>query len=215
MKHSHIATVISLLLLGSMSANANQSSTELKVGGELTSKSVCNINIGNGGVFNIKKITASTIKDKDIDLETSVMSLNINCDEKIQVSYQIVDNKNGTASTPGDDNFGLGNVNGTGKLGYYKLSAFSGMVDGSQSHIYISDTKLPEGGIPASTAPIRNVVKDSFMGWVNDGRVSSGTNYRLQFMISPVLASIEKMNGNITENTSLDGSATVNLFYGI
>lgn len=70
MKYTYIATAIPLLLLGSMAVNA-ASSTELKVGGELTSKSACNVIAGSGGVFELGKIEASTVQDKDVALASS------------------------------------------------------------------------------------------------------------------------------------------------
>ncbi|MEX2941259.1 DUF1120 domain-containing protein [Serratia fonticola] len=213
MKYKHFATAIPLLMLGTISAKAASLTTELKVGGELTSKSTCDVNVDGGGIFDLGRISASTVKDTDVPLPTSSMNVNITCAEKVQVTYQIIDNKEGTASTEGENNFGFGNINGTGKLGYYTLMAYSGNVDGRDSRFYSSEQIA---GLAPNSLPLITIPKKKFVGWVDQGGYAAkGQVFRLSLMISPVLAPIGKMNGGLNEGTSLDGSATVNLFYGI
>lgn len=212
MKYTYIATAIPLFLLGSMAVNA-ASSTELKVGGELTSKSACNVIAGSGGVFELGKIDASTAQDKDVALSSSEMLFHIKCDEKTQVNFQFIDNKAGTNSTDADAYFGLGTVNGTGKLGYYTLTALNGSVDGHQKNFYI--TQKISGSAPHSI-PILTIHKGMFNGWVDKGiDTASGNDFRFSLKINPWIASKDKMNGPLTEGVRLDGSATINLFYGI
>jgi hypothetical protein len=213
MKYIYVTTVMPLLLLGSMSVNA-ATSANLKVGGELTSKSACNLNVDRGGVFELGKITASTVQDKEVALKSSTMNVNILCDEETQVTYQVIDNKEGTASRAELQYFGFGNINGAGKLGFYTLKAYDGRVDGRNSKFYISDQIT--GGAPNALTLV-TIMKNKFVGWV-DGEINaaaSGRDFKLSLMLEPTIASKEEMNGILTEGVRLDGSATVSLFYGI
>lgn len=214
MKYMYVTTAIPLLLLGGMSVNAASSPTNLKVGGELTSKSACNLNVDRGGVFELGKITASAVKDKSVALKSSTMNVNIKCDEETYVTSQVVDNKEGTASLSGIYYFGFGNVNGTGKLGFYTLKAYEGRVDGRSSKIYTSEVL---NGAAPSAAPLVTIPKNKYVGWVDEGgtAAASGRDFELSLMLEPTIASREEMKGILTEGVSLDGSATVNLFYGI
>lgn len=212
MKHSYIATAIPLLLLGSMAANAASSSMEFKVSGELNSKSLCHVLAGNGGVIELGKIQASNVRDTDTPLSNTHLDFEIKCSEKTQVSFQLIDNKAGSSGREGPSNYGLGYVNGTGKLGYYNMQAYEGSVDGISRNLFSSHTPTSA----TSTSQLVTITQGMYHGWVQDGTaVASGNNFKLKFIISPWLSSLDKMNGPLTEGAQLDGSATINLLYGI
>lgn len=215
MKYMYITTVVPLFLLGSMSANAVSSPANLKVGGELTSKSACNLNVDRGGFFDLGKIEASTVQqDKSVALNSSSLNVNVKCDEETYVTSQLIDNKEGTASRSGPYFFGFGNVNGAGKLGFYTLKVYEGSVDGHSRKFYTNE--VLSGSAP-SAAPMVQIPKNHFVGWVDEGGVSaaSGRDFKLTLLLEPTIASRKEMNGVLTEGIILDGSATVNLFYGI
>lgn len=212
MKYSYITTAIPLLLLGSMAANAASSSTEFKVSGELNSKSLCDVIAGNGGVIELGKIQASAVREIETGLPSTIMDFEIKCSEKTQVSFQLIDNKAGTSGRDGPQNYGLGYINGTGKLGFYTMLAYEGSVDGIQQNLFSSETPTSA----SSSSPSVTITQGMYHGWVHyNTAVASGNNFKLKFMINPSLSSKDKMNGPLTEGAQLDGSATMNLLYGI
>ncbi|WP_179296805.1 DUF1120 domain-containing protein [Burkholderia ubonensis] len=58
---------------------------------------------------------------------------------KTYLSFSMTDNRKDSVSSPGDSNFGLGNVNETGKLGYYQITMENAMVDNVASNVYATN----------------------------------------------------------------------------
>lgn len=55
--------------------------------------------------------------------------MEVKCDAETPMTFNVIDNRLGTASEAGKT-FGLGNVNATGKLGFYAIMVYLPKVDG-------------------------------------------------------------------------------------
>lgn len=211
MKKNVISAGIIAVIMNMGSAMASMS-PELKVQGQMAVPS-CQLSLQNGGVFDFGKISNSLISTNSATaLTTKVSQVMVDCEAETFLSFTVVDNREGTASNSSTTNFGLGAVNGDGKLGYYRLTALAANVDGSSSQLY-SATK---GSTSFPAAQGANVDKNKIIGWaLADNIQRSGKKFSTLLSVEPFLASSKDMGGPITDNVKLDGSATLNFAYGL
>ncbi|CAM3995504.1 hypothetical protein [Serratia silvae] len=204
--------VMSVMMLSMGTAMAGSMSSELSVKGKMAIPS-CKVYLKDDGVFNLGKISHGVIKSSAATPMREIMgSLNVVCDADTYLKFSAVDNREGTASTAGSTHFGLGNVNGKGKLGYYTMKLSTAKVDGAESGLYST-----QKGSTSTTAYLTATIdKGKVTGWADDNNTQvSGKLFQANLAIEPVLASTKDMAGSITENTKLDGSATLNFSYGL
>jgi hypothetical protein len=206
------AGVISVMMMGGSSAMAANMSPELKVQGQMAVPS-CEVSMSGDGVFNLGKISNALINSTaDTPLATSQGMVVVDCEAETFLNFTVVDNREGTASTTATTNFGLGSVNDSGKLGYYRINMLSATVNGVSSQVF-SATK---GSSSFSAAASNYVDKNKVTGWAKSNSVqNSGKTFAAAMNVEPVLASSSKMGGPITDNVKLDGSATLSFAYGI
>lgn len=206
------AGVISVMMMSMGSALAAGMSPELKVTGQMAVPS-CEVSLDNEGVFDLGKIASSMIKPTQTSpLTTKVGIVTVDCGAETYLNFNVVDNREGTASTVNSTYFGLGNVNGTGKLGYYSIMLAGGSVDGIASNVF----SAPKGSTSFTATTSVAVDKNKVSGWATSHSVqNSGKRFTGNLQLTPVLASSASMGGPITEGVTLDGSATLNFVYGI
>lgn len=211
MKKTVISTAVIAVVMSMGSVMASMS-PELKVQGEMAVPS-CQLSLQNGGVYDFGKISNALISStSSTPLASKVSQVLVDCEAETFLSFSVIDNREGTASSSGSTNFGLGTVNGNGKLGYYRLKALAANVDGSSSQLY-STTK---GSTSFSAAQGANVDKNKVIGWaLADNLQRSGKKFSTLLSVEPFLGSSADMGGAITDNVKLDGSATLNFTYGL
>ena len=112
-------SVLSSLVLGMAAAHAAPPTAELKVKGKL-GVPICNITAPDNGVYDLGRISAVQVKPGTTITSLPTMSKTwiVNCDSPTYLSYRAIDNRTATSSTI---NYGLGFINGTGKIGYYTV----------------------------------------------------------------------------------------------
>ncbi|MBU5412415.1 DUF1120 domain-containing protein [Serratia ureilytica] len=206
------ASILSVLALHGAAIAAPMSS-ELKIKGKMAVPS-CQVSVSNGGVFDLGKISNGLIDpNKTTPLTTGALVINAKCDAATYLSFTAEDNREGSSSTSGSTYFGLGSVNGTGKLGYYQMKMYAAVVDhGGASRVY----STPKGSTTFSASQDIMIDKNKVMGWAKGNNVQNGGKEfiaAIDFM--PVLASSREMNGPLTESVKLDGSALLNFAYGL
>lgn len=208
-------SAITILYLSANSAVAAIGGTaELKVKGEITAPS-CVIGLTDNGVIDLGKISIHSIKSNEVTklpVPTSIV-INASCDAETALTFSIVDNRVTTASAPSTKHFGLGSVNGNGKLGYYSIEMKTGYVDSKAVDVF-STSKSSTSFTPAKKV---DVDTDKVMGWSDGGnnKLAIGKNFISALEVTPYLASGNDMGGTIPEDTKLDGSATLNFAFGI
>ncbi|OQV35957.1 DUF1120 domain-containing protein [Serratia marcescens] len=205
------ASILSVLVLHGAAIAAPMSS-ELKVQGKMAAPS-CQVSLDKGGVFDLGKLSNGLIDpNKATPLTGSMITITTDCDAKTYLSFSVEDNREGSSSSSGSTNFGLGNVNGNGKLGYYQLKMRDGMVDGKLSSLYSTS----KGSTSFSAVSSITLDKNKVMGWAESTNAqNSGKRFFAAIELNPVLASSKDMNGPITDSVKLDGSALLNFTYGL
>ena len=194
-------------LLTSSGAATAASSVDLSVKGSIT-PSACTPSLSNGGVYDIGKISA---KDLNSDQETSLAGqspqLSVNCEGPTLIALQAKDYRVGSDYNNPVDQFGLGLINGSEKLGALDLRLLNPVADGIASQMIHSEdggltwsggryfwrTNLLSVSSPTATAPLPVKV---FTATLN---------------IWPRIAPTSGLN--LTNEVPIDGSVTLTVRY--
>ncbi|WP_392431231.1 DUF1120 domain-containing protein [Yersinia sp. HM-2024] len=197
----------------SVAAQAAPPSAELKVKGKLGVPS-CTVIAPDGGIYNVGEISASQVKSGTAvtALPSITKNWTVTCDSLTYLSLTSTDNRKASVSDNSIHNFGLGFVNGTGKLGFYRTTMSNATVDGVSSLLYYIDANnVLQGGHTLET-----LTNNFRFGWSeNATTVKAGKVFSADFTVIPTLAGSTTMGGAITENINIDGSATMNFSFGI
>lgn len=200
-------------LLVANSAMASQGSIELKVKGGFSAPS-CQIGFNSGGgTVDLGRIDVGMIKENNVTKlpEAPPVLISAQCDASTALTFSVIDNRSTTVSSPSPKNFGLGAINGNGKIGYYNIKLSAGHVDGKASKVYSSPNK--DTFTPTSEADVQ---VGHVMGWANSANQQLfGKDFVAALYVTPYLASSKDMGGPAPESTLLDGSATLNFSYSI
>ncbi|MGK4445591.1 DUF1120 domain-containing protein [Yersinia enterocolitica] len=203
-------TIFSSLFL-SLIVQAATPTPELKVKGSI-GVPTCTINVPDGGVYNVGNISAATIQPTtSVILPTITKTWTISCDGSTYLSFTPTDNrKSSVSNTTAIHNFGLGFVNGTGKIGYFRTGLSNAKVDGESSFFYYVENGF-QGGHTTET-----LTNNLPFGWAQNATTAkAGKVFSADLTVTPVLASSATMGGAITENINIDGSVTLSFAYGI
>ncbi|WP_447873184.1 DUF1120 domain-containing protein [Serratia fonticola] len=208
--HMSAATVICISINSAIAAG---SSLNLKVKGEITAPS-CIINLNDNGVVDLGKIATNSIQANTPTKlnDPRPITIQATCDADTALTFSIVDNRVATASTPSTKHFGLGSVNGTGKLGYYGIKMKMGYVDSKEVNLFA----VAKSSASFGTSKEVDVDTSKIMGWSeSDNKLAIGKNFISVLQVMPYLASAKDMGGSVPEDTKLDGSATLSFAFGI
>jgi hypothetical protein len=214
MKYHTIALVtLASVAAGSLSVHAAAPTAELKVKGELDAPT-CTVSIGadKSGVVDLGKISPTLIKPSAVTAITpNDVPLKAVCSAETYLNFTIIDNRESSVSAPGTQRFGLGLVNGNGKLGYYEIAMGSAGVDGKTSSVFSSATGSFS---PVSTVKLTKGMRN---GWSSgtSNQQALGKEFTALLSVQPYLASSADMGGTINDKVTLDGSATLNFAFGI
>ncbi|AOI67590.1 fimbrial assembly protein [Burkholderia territorii] len=196
--------------LGAAAAHAAGPTAELKVQGKL-SVPACTVESPEGGVYDFGKLSSTLIKPGATTTPLSPLSKSwkVNCDASTYLTFSVVDNRAGSTSTPGTSNFGLGNVNGTGKIGYYTVKLTNPTVDGETSSTFTTANTTVNASTTAS------LTAGNTHGWAVSNALKPGKVFGIDLEVAPVLAGTTTMNGAIKDVVDLDGSLTLNYAFGL
>ncbi|MGE4799918.1 DUF1120 domain-containing protein [Yersinia hibernica] len=204
-------TVLSSLVLGITAAQAATPTAELKVIGTLTVPS-CTVASPDEGVYDFGKMSSSLVKSGTATTPLTAMTKTwtVSCDAETYLNFTPIDNRAASVSVAGATNFGMGNVNGTGKIGYYTAQIKNGTVDNKSSSVFTSASST---FTLTSTAALTTGMRT---GWSSAANTqSTGKVFSADITVSPVLAGTTTMGGPITEDAEIDGSMTMNFAFGI
>jgi hypothetical protein len=154
-----------------------------------------------------------TSKPVSLGMGNSGGELTVTCDAATPLTFRVTDNRLGTASASGSKYFGLGNVNGTGKLGYYTIKAAFPRVDGETKNMFVTaDNTIGSG---ATTVDFEHGKR---VGWLSSSASKEqaiGKVFSFMLLTEAFLAKRGDMQGGIGEDTRLDGSATLEFGFGL
>ncbi len=208
------STAFAWFMLAMPGAHAAPPTADLTVKGKLAVP-VCTVTATDNGVYNIGKLSSTMVKSQsDTVLPSISKTWTITCDAETYLNFSHVDNRAESASTVARPNFGLGNVNGTGKLGFYTVEVINPTVDGATTRVFSTMTNTVG---KENIVPYLSVHKENRHGWASarQDTQQSGKVFTADFVVTPTLASSAMMNGPITDDANIDGSMTLSFAYGI
>ncbi len=199
-----------IVLFTSTHAFAAAPTAELKVTGKLEVPG-CTLTVEDKGAYDLGTISPTMVQAgaTHTALTPLAKTWNVACTGKTYLTYQVIDNRAASSSTVNTANFGLGNVNETGKLGYYKVLMSKATVDEKASSVFATNTKTI-----ASVASVY-LGTAAIMGWSSGTTLQAGQNFAALFEVQPQLGGTTTMNGPISDNANLDGSLTMNFAFGL
>jgi type 1 fimbria pilin len=190
----------------------------------------CEVDIAGGeggGTINHGDISPTLIKAGTTfhELEPVTLDWTISCDAQTYLTYQVVDNEVASANKRAwaDFAFGLGAINGDGKLGYYIMHAKSLSVDGNVayhgSQARPGDLKYLSTLSGYSYDYVRNLAGWSF-GWAqlnNTGTspLKPGSEFTMSMEIRTYLSGAADMNGGVTTTVPLQGHTTFSFAFAL
>ncbi|CNI37502.1 beta-fimbriae major subunit [Yersinia massiliensis] len=210
--------VLSSLVLGMTTVHAAPPTAELKVKGKL-GVPTCNIIAPDGGIYDLGKISATKVKSGATVTALTPMTKNwsVSCDSQTYLSLTTFDNRHASASDSSSaNNYGLGLINGSGKIGYYTLVMSNPIVDGVKTTIFSLSSTGTMGSADLTSLTLAAIAGHQ-RSWSVPGTTTqkAGRVFSADLTINPTLAGTTTMNGPITEDTNIDGSTTINFAFSI
>ncbi|PAJ77767.1 DUF1120 domain-containing protein [Burkholderia ubonensis] len=181
---------------------------ELKVAGKIDLPN-CVVSVGNDGYYDYGRLASTMIRSGSVHtpLEPKTETMTVTCDSKTPIMFRIVDNRESSSSDTDETSFGLGYVNGTGKLGYYEIRVSDLSVDGKGTNVWRKNGNVANGNVWSSANLERG---GASFGWGDfHGSRESGRIFQADLTVKPHLGGTTTMNGPLTDSVDLDGSATL------
>lgn len=191
-------------------AQAAPPTAELTVHGEMVVPS-CTVAAADDGVYDLGKISATLIKpNADTQLTPMSKHWTISCDADTYLTLTPTDHRADSSTNSASGYYGLGNINGSGKIGTYYVEMANGTVDGTPTSLFTTSSSAIA---PKATTYIH---KGYVSGWAaGTNRLQNGRVFGANLIIYPTLASSSMMQGSITEDSNIDGAMTLNFAFGI
>lgn len=214
MKFTLVPVAASLaLFMGSASADPI-APVDLRVVGTLDVPA-CTVTAADNGIYDFGDLSPTDIKPGTgtTTLPEITKNWTIDCDGDTYLTFKVNDNAEGTANGTLDTQFGLGNVNGAGKVGFYTVQLLNAKVDQVTSHVFATNTTTLSN--KALTTTVR---KNNYsMGWASSTASVQqiGSLFEADMKVIATLAGTQIMNGPITDDVPLDGSLTLDFAYGL
>lgn len=208
MKKQLIAlTALSYLIFGFNAANAKAPTAELTVKGQVSPPG-CIVMAPDGGVYNVGEIAGHTVKPSALTVLPSITkNWSVICDAETYVSVTGSDNRAGSSTSGG--RYGLGFVNGAGKIGDYGVYFSNAKVDGTAKY-FRKQEEAAAAILSLSIGPLNG------LSWVHaSAKKAPGKVFSADIEVMPRLGSVADMKGPITENVKIDGSMTLSIIIGI
>ncbi|EKN4034356.1 DUF1120 domain-containing protein [Yersinia enterocolitica] len=208
MKKQLIAlTALSYLIFGFNAANAKAPTAELTVKAQVSPPG-CIIMAPDGGVYNVGEIAGHTVKPSALTVLPSITkNWSVICDAETYVSVTGSDNRAGSSTSGG--RYGLGFVNGAGKIGDYGVYFSNAKVDGTAKY-FRKQEEAAAAILSLSIGPLNG------LSWVHANATKApGKVFSADIEVMPRLGSVADMKGPITENVKIDGSMTLSIIIGI
>ncbi|HEB5883263.1 TPA: DUF1120 domain-containing protein, partial [Yersinia enterocolitica] len=202
MKKQLIAlTALSYLIFGFNAANAKAPTAELTVKGQVSPPG-CIVMAPDGGVYNVGEIAGHTVKPSALTVLPSITkNWSVICDAETYVSVTGSDNRAGSSTSGG--RYGLGFVNGAGKIGDYGVYFSNAKVDGTAKY-FRKQEEAAAAILSLSIGPLNG------LSWVHANATKAlGKVFSADIEVMPRLGSVADMKGPITENVKIDGSMTL------
>lgn len=207
-----LAVLSGALLLAMTSSVFAASSVDLTVKGLIT-PSACTPILAQGGVADYGKIAARDLQENQATpLPATTLPFNLNCEAATLFALNGVDNRAGSASSPGDYSYGLGLINETERVGDFVMIITSYLAD----NLPVSKLASRDNGATWSENS-----EDAI--WMRGrlaafGNNASGTwapiairTLTSNLVVHPTIAASSSLT--LTQEQPIDGSATLEVLY--
>lgn len=141
-------------------------------------------------------------------------TINIICSAPMTSLSMYVDTDTQSSSVQGNDptHFGLGFVNGKGRLGYYRVKLTDARVNGKQTQLY-QTTDLTQTSRTLTEAWLQSSI---YQGWVREQSLPNGPEqYSMMMTIYPYLNSLKDTNGPLVSGAELNGELVLSFPFSI
>lgn len=166
-------------------------------------------------LFPYTQIKASQFHRTDITaLPSMSQSISIACSAPVTSLLMNVESDTQAASVIGSDptHFGLGFVNGQGKLGYYRVKLTDARVNEQQTQLYQSLDSNQLGRVQSESW----LQSSTYQGWSRDGlSPDSGERYSVTMTVYPYLNNLQNTNGPLVSGADLNGELVLSFPFSI
>lgn len=218
----HYTSLVTVLGLAMFSqAFAAATTLQLKVLGTIGIPG-CIVTMDGGSDYDYGKISPTLIQSEvtHTALPWITKELTVKCDASTYLIFSVTDAEEASASIPDPSHFGLGKVNGTGNLGYYKVimnqpRISSGANPERDARLY--STYSGAFGAGLSVALFRDNAVNHKLGWghITANELVAADTFKAKFTVAPQLGGTTTMNGPVTETVKMAGSLTLNFAFGL
>jgi hypothetical protein len=174
----------------------------------------CEPLLSNGGRVDLGRHPASTLnRAAETELATQSLELSLHCDGAARVALRTLDNRNGSASTADEGDYGLG-LSGTNPVGRYRLQLVEPQVVGWGAVTAIQSRDAGNSW-SATPGPGAHLLKGALLGFTDAAGAASGPG-DLQDMTATItvtafIAPSDTLD--LRAPVELDGSATLEVVY--
>ena len=216
------------LMAAAMAAHADIGPKDLEVKGTIRTP-VCSVVQSGGGVYNYETMSLAILPQSGhVKLAEKTQRWGVNCGEgKTFVSFQVQDNRSGTASSATADAMGLGGMEGrpNSKIGYYTINLSNPQVDGEDKTIAVphaDGTMLQKRSYDVTPGWYTGYYSwgssatDTSWVWINSF-LQAGSNFEMDVTVKPFLASKAVVGDGegIGGKVELDGLAVFVYSFGL
>lgn len=218
MRNHLMQAAVALVLAGSTGlASAAIDPHELEVVGTIKTPT-CTVTADKNGVYDYGKVNGSLIPPTGmLQLSNLDQQWTVNCGSgKTFLAFQIVDNRDGTASQVATTNFGLGAVSGHAgsKVGYYNVLLMNATVDQVAANV-LRGVKGAAVGTGSATASLDKTQSHGWTKGAANAVPAEGSVFTVGMRVTAFIANEKDRGAPIVEGTPLDGNLTLNYSFGL
>jgi len=203
---NYLAALTATALIGVAPYALAASSTDLTVTGIIT-PNACTPTLSGGGIVDHGKFSAKDLfLDKSTPLPIETLQLAVNCDAATAFRLLPTDNKRGTIA--GDNDFGLGLINGDQKLGGFVARLRAPMADGVAVQPLWSNNN---GGTWSKAPGLYHGTLSAFGAVGGPDTPIAVKDLLTDLRVSTQIARADSLD--LTNDVVLDGSVTITIDY--
>ncbi|MCP1467446.1 MULTISPECIES: DUF1120 domain-containing protein [unclassified Pseudomonas] len=208
--------VCALVLLTGAPHTLAASSVDLSVKGRLT-PTACTPLLSSNGLIDYGKISQQDLNlEKGTRLPVKHLQVSIGCNAPNRFALRMRDNRDGTAMVNSEIYYGLGLDNSGNRIGLYSLT-FDPRQTQADSLATAYGTESTTGGLAWRTANLNpiDIGANSYLGFTDTEGSTTGPS-AIQALTSTVKVEAvinAKQNLDLSSDTLLDGSATLEVLY--
>ncbi|NMX68594.1 DUF1120 domain-containing protein [Pseudomonas sp. WS 5059] len=213
---NNLSLAVSSLLLWAALPAAAASTVDLSVTGRIT-PTACTPLLSSGGLIDYGKISQQDLNlERGTRLPIKQLQVSIGCNAPSRFALRMRDNRDGTATVNSEIYYGLGLDHSGNRIGLYSMS-FDPRHTLVDSTATVFGTESTTGGLAWRTANLNpiDIGANSYLGFTDIQGSTAGPS-AIQELVSTVKVEAvinARQNLDLSRDTPLDGSATLEVLY--